>query len=298
MRILRLFERHPRADLSAYADGQLGWTAGERVEQHIETCDACRDELAALRAVRSALADLPRATSPRSFALTPEMAARPERAPVTSGTGPAFIAMRVAGAGVAAVLAVVVFIDQDDGADYSGDDDIAAWAPVLDNAERGSDLDAFSVPEMTMSQNLEVTAPTDDSGESDDDSPRPAAQPANSDAGGDTEGGGTTGGGSGGGVGGAPADGGSGMAGGPGGETDDMVTPYATFFAARITSTAIEDSAEDDDSGAAGAEALTDAMDDEDGGIGRMTIVQIVLAVVAAGALGGGFVLPLLLKRD
>jgi hypothetical protein len=248
-----------------------------------------------MRLLRTALADLPEVSAPRSFALTPEMVARPARERVANGPGPAFIAMRVAGAGVAAALAVVVLIDRGGGTDYSGDDDMAAFAPAADGGERGGDLDDSSAPEMSITQNIESTEPAADSVEDGMDRSSPSAQPVDVSAGDDSGGNGTAGGGSGGGgtaggVGGAPSDAG-----------EATLAPGASFqFMVDMTSTdspVIDDRA-GDDMGDEGAEALTDSLDDDDGGIGRMTVLQIALAVVAAGALAGGFVLPLFLKRD
>jgi anti-sigma factor RsiW len=50
-------ERHPRGrELSSYLDGGLPGRRGEAVGRHVEACPACARELAALRAVKSALA--------------------------------------------------------------------------------------------------------------------------------------------------------------------------------------------------------------------------------------------------
>lgn len=56
-------------ELSAYLDGALAAAAGERVEAHLAACAACREKLAELRAVRSALRALPRMPAPRAFTL-------------------------------------------------------------------------------------------------------------------------------------------------------------------------------------------------------------------------------------
>ena len=65
------WRRHPvrDEDLSALLDGELEAARRERVESHLETCAACRAAIDELRAVRAALAALPRAQTPRSFAL-------------------------------------------------------------------------------------------------------------------------------------------------------------------------------------------------------------------------------------
>ena len=65
------WHRHPvsGSDLSAYVDGQLGEAARGRVDAHIDACASCREALAELRALRSAIRELPRASAPRSFSL-------------------------------------------------------------------------------------------------------------------------------------------------------------------------------------------------------------------------------------
>ena len=99
--------KHPIADqeLSAYVDGQLSPDARGRLEQHIESCAACRETVDELRALRSALQALPREDAPRSFALreadvrpqAPQPAGMLTRAtPLLSGvTAAAFIAFGV-----------------------------------------------------------------------------------------------------------------------------------------------------------------------------------------------------------
>jgi anti-sigma factor RsiW len=53
-------ERHPGGrELSSYLDGSLPGGRGETVGRHTQTCPACARELAALRAVKSALASQP-----------------------------------------------------------------------------------------------------------------------------------------------------------------------------------------------------------------------------------------------
>jgi len=110
MKLADIFSRHPRGEISAHADGELAPDRLGGLEAHLSGCERCRTELGELLAVRSALRDLPQAAAPRSFTLTPAMAER-KPAPVASRTTPSFVAMRIAGAGFAAVLAVVVMLD-------------------------------------------------------------------------------------------------------------------------------------------------------------------------------------------
>ncbi len=147
MRLLDIFSRHPRDDISAQADGELAPDRLDALETHLAGCERCRKELADLLVVRSALRDLPQVAAPRSFTLTPAMVER-EPPPVTSRTTPSFVAMRVAGAGFAAVLAVVVMLDAggivDDNGGRSGDDSSTALFESAASATTGIQEDAFA----------------------------------------------------------------------------------------------------------------------------------------------------------
>jgi anti-sigma factor RsiW len=85
--------------LSPYIDGQLSPSEMERIERHIEECDACRRELESLRAVVSLLHRVPMVALPRSFTIAVKA---PRRHPAALG------ALRVATA-VAVLLLAFVF---------------------------------------------------------------------------------------------------------------------------------------------------------------------------------------------
>ena len=85
--------------LSPYIDGQLSPSEMERIERHIEECDACRRELESLRAVVSLLHRVPMVALPRSFTIAVKA---PRRHPVE------LRALRVATA-VAVLLLAFVF---------------------------------------------------------------------------------------------------------------------------------------------------------------------------------------------
>jgi len=56
---------HPTdADLNAYADDELDAYARLRIEAHLASCDACRAEVEAIRALVAAVGELPRAIAP------------------------------------------------------------------------------------------------------------------------------------------------------------------------------------------------------------------------------------------
>ncbi len=67
--LLQLRHRRFRRDLSAYLDGVLPQRARRRLEVHLDSCQACRQELTELRSTVEALGSLPMAEVPRSFAL-------------------------------------------------------------------------------------------------------------------------------------------------------------------------------------------------------------------------------------
>ncbi|HEY5639431.1 MAG TPA: zf-HC2 domain-containing protein, partial [Dehalococcoidia bacterium] len=141
-----IFSRHPRGDISAQADGELAPDRRRTLEAHLAACERCRTEMDDLLSVRSALRGLPQVAAPRSFALTPAMAER-ERAPVAYRTTPSFVAMRVAGAGFAAVLAVVVMLDAggivDDPGGSSSDESSTA---LFEDDPTNRSADATTVP--------------------------------------------------------------------------------------------------------------------------------------------------------
>ena len=85
--------------LSPYIDGQLSPSEMERIERHIEECNACRRELDSLRAVVSLLHRVPMVALPRSFTIAVKA---PRRHPVE------LRALRVATA-VAVLLLAFVF---------------------------------------------------------------------------------------------------------------------------------------------------------------------------------------------
>jgi len=67
--LARIHHRRIRRQLSPYLDGMLSTRESRRLEGHLAQCQACRDELAELKATAQALTELPLADVPRSFAL-------------------------------------------------------------------------------------------------------------------------------------------------------------------------------------------------------------------------------------
>jgi hypothetical protein len=107
--VLRQFRhRRFRRDLSAYVDDMLSERARRRLEAHLDSCEACRQELAELRATVEALGSLPMAEAPRSFTLAaaPIAEARPRPAARRLEFG-----LRLATATAAFALTVVLIGD-------------------------------------------------------------------------------------------------------------------------------------------------------------------------------------------
>ncbi len=111
------FNRHSRLrdQLSAYIDGELDSSVAKQLERHLAECGRCRQEMEQLRATVAALQQLPAVEPPRSFTLSPERVALRRPVPVAS---PLAFGTRIAAAGVAAALAVVLVVDL---GDFGGD---------------------------------------------------------------------------------------------------------------------------------------------------------------------------------
>jgi hypothetical protein len=111
-KLLRILRRHePDVNLlSAHLDGRLDAREMARLEPHLASCEACRADLAGLRAARDALRALPEAAPPRSFRLRP---ADVERAAVSGAPGPSpMLRWAPAASAVAAVVfAIVLSVD-------------------------------------------------------------------------------------------------------------------------------------------------------------------------------------------
>lgn len=127
---LPIFNRHQRAELSAYLDGELIPLRVEAMQAHLASCQSCRAELESLRLLQADLAALPDVPAPRSFALTPQMAARPVRERPRAAIPPRAVAlangMRLAGAAMTVALALVLVLDFTGGGKSNSDNSVAA----------------------------------------------------------------------------------------------------------------------------------------------------------------------------
>ena len=273
MRLLDIFSRHPRGDISAHADGELASDRLDALEAHLAGCERCHTELDDLLAVRSALRDLPQVAAPRSFRLTPAMAER-DPPPVTSRATPSFVAMRIAGAGFAAVLAIVVMLDAGGIVDDSGgrSDDSSTALFEADPTNRGIEATGGSLTE-------------DDAGapSTGGDGDLPAA----------------------GGVGGAP----DGLELAP--DSDDEEPPLNQLPAdgeqePPDATTTPDDGArpnnlDGDDAEAAAPEpgdGAAAALTAEDDGVSALLVIEIGLAAIAVLAIGGSFVMRRRAERE
>ena len=169
---LRPHSRHSRR-LSSFVDGNLAPHENASLERHLATCDRCRLRATELRGLRAALRALPLPEAPRSFRLTPAMAApMPERTPQSpskrSRGSWAQNGARAVGALAAAALAVIVVIDLGPGSGASPSANtaagVAAAPEAADAAAAGSSRSSIA-PEATPAAKATDVVPTFDTGE-------------------------------------------------------------------------------------------------------------------------------------
>lgn len=142
---MSFFDIRPHArlqrQLGAFVDGSLDAARDTQVRRHVDACAACKEHVAHLRGLRTALRSLPHPPVPRSFRLTPAMLATTAPAVAPSRVArPAFQAppwaragMRVTGTLAAVVLAVLVVVDLTPGSGSSPESAVSmAGAPVAD----------------------------------------------------------------------------------------------------------------------------------------------------------------------
>jgi len=117
VRLLR-FRRHPvsEQELSVYLDTQTGKCRlsardEERVEAHLQSCVDCSRKLEEMRLLVAEMRRLPQATAPRSFAISPELAAatrrEAERSRQEKGTAARRVYLGFSGATAAAVVLLI-----------------------------------------------------------------------------------------------------------------------------------------------------------------------------------------------
>ncbi|MCH7998828.1 MAG: zf-HC2 domain-containing protein [Chloroflexi bacterium] len=151
------FNRHRRLrdQLSAYIDGELDASAVERLERHLAACGRCRQEMEQLRATVAALQGLPAVDLPRSFTLSPERAALRPPMPVTS---PLAFGARIAAAGVAATLAVVLVVDLGDFGGNGVTEEATAPQMMRSNADENELGAASGAAATTAGEEAEIAA--------------------------------------------------------------------------------------------------------------------------------------------
>ena len=119
----RFRHRRFRRDLSAYVDDMLSEGARRRLEAHLDSCEACRQELAELRATVEVLGSLPMAEAPRSFTLAAAPAAEVRPRPAARRLE---FGLRLATATAAFALALVMIGDFA-GLPGGGDEEEEEW---------------------------------------------------------------------------------------------------------------------------------------------------------------------------
>jgi anti-sigma factor RsiW len=297
-----------RNKLSPYIDGRLTAAEAMALEAHLASCEACSREVDELRATVSALHDLPQAEAPRSFAIRPEMLER--RAAASAQRLPAIgLGMRLAGAAVAVVLAVVLIGDLTVGGgggasreagSQPAEESRLAQIPGATDTSKSGESGAYAQPSgnadsSTIQSNARAAAPCAPAG----------VPPATGSAAGGAAGGA-----------GGPASGGGTSAGN--GSTE---TPAGTATPARPAGTATREpaptstpspqspnaaicgdtsggaaapvapvtSSVDAQRGTQGSEQATRAASgvNEDGGISTLRVVEIVLAAILIAMLAG-----------
>ena len=97
-----------REEFSEYLDGRLSPQRRGRVETHLARCQACREDLEAVRATVELVRSLPQAPVPRSFRISAAQVAQPARGPFWYGLMPG---LRLASAAVGVLLLAVVAVD-------------------------------------------------------------------------------------------------------------------------------------------------------------------------------------------
>ncbi|MBI4868675.1 MAG: FecR domain-containing protein [Candidatus Wallbacteria bacterium] len=101
-----------QAQLSDYAEGELGDAAGCRIEEHLRSCRACAGELTLIRALVSGLHKIPEETAPPAVlaAISRRLRERPSPA-LRPAALPAWLtSWRLAAAGAFAAMAIVAVI--------------------------------------------------------------------------------------------------------------------------------------------------------------------------------------------
>jgi hypothetical protein len=133
--------------LSAYTDGRLGTAAGARIEAHLASCEACRDRLAEIEALRSMLRATPEAPAPRSFRLRPADVEAPH---ARAASPPRLMRMMPAlSAAAVVVLAIVVGIDVASRSGSSSNSMRTAAAPAAESRYAADGDTGKSVGEAT-----------------------------------------------------------------------------------------------------------------------------------------------------
>ncbi|MFN0148856.1 MAG: zf-HC2 domain-containing protein [Dehalococcoidia bacterium] len=159
MTFVTLFRPHDRSRrlLDAFVDGELFGRPAARFEAHLARCGRCSRDVAAARQLKRSLRAMPERDAPRSFQLTPAMAAAASGARPAEARGPARVFARplqFAAAAAVATLAVVVAVDVWPSGGGDTDATQASTAPELAAAQAA----AASTPEAAVKAEVSATA--------------------------------------------------------------------------------------------------------------------------------------------
>lgn len=157
MRIVNVLRRHSwyGRNASAFVDGELLPPELRRFEAHLESCGACASAVADAREWKALAGSLPDAALPRSFRLTPAMAAAAKPGPNAGRAAVPYLGLVRAGAGLslAAFAAVVAFAAFDSGGPNGGRDGATAASVEIQDAAGGDATDSssnkYAAPEPT-----------------------------------------------------------------------------------------------------------------------------------------------------
>jgi hypothetical protein len=291
------FNKHTRLrqSLSAYMDGELSARDLAALEAHLPACQSCREELDTLRLTHEALHSLPEVAAPRSFALTPDMVRGPQR-PGPASTSPVLsTAMRLSAASLAVALAAVMVVDNADLGGDGGQSTSNETARILSDdsnveesaAEAGEDAQAPMATELYRSLDDAESTPQASAAAGQDASDGSAtAASAPTPSPGSGSGAGVGGGGTGTGSGtGGPAPAAASPSPAPAADAPaPTITPAIVGQAQPVSPTAEQFAAAPQETeAAADADA---AIEDDDGGIGAIGVIEIVLAVLLGASIG------------
>ena len=162
MRLLRSHRRHAsEEELSTYLDGRLPPRAQARVDAHLQACADCSRKLEEIRLLAAEMRRLPRATAPRSFAISPELAAvtrgEADRSRQEEKTAARRVYLGFSGATVAAAILLVAVVGADLLASKGGEDSPTGRVASSREAEPAGAAETGQAAEGIAGENEDLT---------------------------------------------------------------------------------------------------------------------------------------------